>query len=104
MPDGHPPEAPTTPPPGLGPDVQSIIEWVQERWALLAGLAVLLLVVWLAWREPQSETGRYVLVKDNVPCQANDEGEARRWCYLVLDTQTGSLEERVRKTRPHGRR
>jgi len=37
-----------------------------------------------------------------VPCEARKENdEGRRWCYLVLDTQSGVIEERVRKVRPH---
>ena len=73
------------------------LAWIQERWILLAGLALFLLVVWFASGESRPN-GRYVLVKDDVPCEARkEEEEGRRWCYLVLDTQSGVIEERARK-------
>jgi hypothetical protein len=79
------------------------LAWLRERWVLVAGLAFLLLLVWwLSARAPRSENGRYVLVKDDVPCQSAADPDARRWCYLVLDTRTGKLEERVRKLRAGG--
>ena len=38
------------------------------------------------------------LVKDDIPCQMQREDEdGRKWCYVVLDTRSGKLEERVRK-------
>jgi hypothetical protein len=77
------------------------LAWIQERWVLIAGLALFLLVLWLASAEPRARAGRYLLVKDDVPCTVSDEGDGRRWCYVVLDTQTGELEERVRKLRRH---
>jgi hypothetical protein len=44
------------------------------------------------------ENGRYVLVKDDIPCETQREDEAgRRWCYLVLDIRSEKLEERARK-------
>jgi len=81
------------------------LAWIQERWVLIAGLVLFLLVVWLAsGGESQHENGRYVLVKDNVPCETVTAGESdARWCYLLLDTKAGRLEERVRKLRRPGR-
>jgi hypothetical protein len=70
--------------------------WIREHWALVAAIAFVLLFVWIASGEPHHENGRYVLVKDDVPCQTPD-ADGRRWCYVVLDTRTGKLEERVRK-------
>lgn len=86
-------------PGGLAPDTGDFFSWVQERWVVIAGVALLLLVVWLASGEQRSESGRYALVKDDVPCQSltGDEGDQRRWCYIVFDTRTGQIEERVRK-------
>jgi hypothetical protein len=81
-----------------------VLAWIQERWVLLAGLALFLLVVWFASAEPRRNNGRYVLVKDDVPCEARkDDEEARRWCYLVLDTESGVIEERARKVRARDR-
>jgi hypothetical protein len=82
------------------------LAWIQERWVLVVGLVLFLLVVWLAsGSEERDDNGRYVLVKDNVPCETvSSEGESDgRWCYLVLDTKTGRLEERVRRLRRVGR-
>ena len=74
--------------------------WVEERWVLIAGLALFLLVVWFASADPR-RNGRYLLVKDDVPCETRkDDDKSRRWCYLVLDTQTGAIEERARTVRP----
>jgi len=60
----------------------------------------LLLLFFLAWRfsgKPPEPNGRYVLVKDDIPCQVQpDDEDGRRWCYVVLDTRSGRLEERVR--------
>lgn len=83
-------------PRGTGADV---LAWAQERWRWIAAV---LLVVFLFWRfsgsSPEKEAGRFVLVKDDVPCQAQrDEDDGRRWCYVVMDTRTGKLEERVRR-------
>jgi len=48
-------------------------------------------------KDPE-ENGRYVLVKDDNPCETQREDEAgRHWCYLVLDIRSGKLEERARK-------
>ena len=61
----------------------------------------ILLVLFVMWRfsgKRPGENGRYVLVKDDIPCQAQrGDEDGRRWCYLVLDTRSGKLEERVRK-------
>lgn len=74
-----------------------VLTWVQYRWRWIL---VLLLVLFLTWRvsgERPKENGRYVLVKDDVPCQVQPENdEGRQWCYVVLDTRSGKLEERVR--------
>lgn len=86
---------------GVARDINSndVVAWAQERWVLIAGLALFLLVLWLASAEPR-KNGRYVLVKDDVPCEGRkDDDDGRRWCYLVLDTQTGTLEERARRVR-----
>jgi len=78
--------------------------WVREHWVAVAVAAFLLLFIWwLRSGKPLVENGRYVLVKDDVPCQNAGEAEARRWCYVVLDTRTGRLEERVRRFGEHGR-
>jgi hypothetical protein len=80
-----------------------LLAWLREHWALVTGLVFMLLLVWwLASGEPRSESGRYVLVKDDVPCQSLADADARRWCYVLLDTHTGKLEERVRKLRARG--
>jgi hypothetical protein len=72
--------------------------WAREHWRWLLAVA---LVVFLFWRfsgKRPDENGRYVLVKDDVPCQAQrGDDDGRRWCYVVLDTRSGRLEERVRK-------
>lgn len=87
---------------GLPSERGDAIEWMREHWTLLAGVAFLLILVWwLAGGEPRNDIGRYVLVKDDVPCQSAGEGDARRWCYLVLDTRSGRLEERLRKLKRH---
>lgn len=73
------------------------IAWIREHWALIAAVIGVLFVLWFASGEPHRENGRYVLVKDDVPCESNAEPGGRRWCYVVLDTRTGQLEQRVRK-------
>jgi hypothetical protein len=73
------------------------LAWIRDHWTLVGGLVLVLLVLWVASRESRRDTGRYVLVKDDVPCQSATESTGRRWCYIVLDTRTGKLEERVRK-------
>ncbi|MCC6849353.1 MAG: hypothetical protein IT294_12705 [Deltaproteobacteria bacterium] len=82
----------------VGPFVANdALAWVQQRWRWIL---VVLLVLFLTWRFPGSrpdENGRYVLVKDDVPCQIQpDDEDGRRWCYVVLDTRSGKLEERLR--------
>jgi len=100
LPDVRSQGATTAKPSGFASDPLDPLAWLRERWALVAGLAFLLLLVWwLASGKPHSENGRYVLVKDDVPCQSAADADARRWCYLLLDTRTGKLEERVRKFR-----
>jgi len=75
-----------------------IVAWVRERWRWIVAILVVLFVTWRFSGKRPDENGRYVMVKDDVPCQAQREDEAgRRWCYLVLDTRSGRLEERVRK-------
>jgi hypothetical protein len=89
----------SAPPGELG--LSDALAWVQERWVLIAGLALVLIVMWLASAEPR-KNGRYLLVKDDVPCEGRkDDEDGRRWCYLVLDTQSGVIEERARKVRAH---
>jgi hypothetical protein len=82
---------------------RDVLSWLRERWVLVAGLVLLLL--WLSSGRRAPENGRYVLVRDDVPCQSAVEGDERRWCYIVLDTRTGKMEERARKIgRKRGRR
>lgn len=82
-----------------------VLTWVQHRWRWIL---VLLLVLFLTWRvsgERPKENGRYLLVKDDIPCQVQPENdEGRRWCYIVLDTRSGKLEERVRRMEAPKRR
>ena len=73
------------------------LAWIREHWALVGAIVLLLLFVWVASGDTKRENGRYVLVKDDVPCQSAAETSGRRWCYVVLDTRTGKLEERVRR-------
>ena len=81
------------------------LAWMQARWRWIV---VVVLVFFVAWRfsgKRPEEIGRFTLVKDDVPCQIHrDEDDARRWCYIVLDTRTGKLEERVRKVGPTKRK
>jgi hypothetical protein len=75
-----------------------LVTWAQEHWRILAAVFLVLFLLWRFSGKRPEENGRYVLVKDDVPCQAQrDDDEGRRWCYLVLDTRSGRLEERVRK-------
>lgn len=78
------------------------VTWVREHWALIGGIVLVLLVLWVASGRSHRDLGRYVLVKDDVPCQSASESSVRRWCYVVLDTRTGKLEERTRKLGGHG--
>ncbi len=73
------------------------LSWIREHWAVVGAIVFVVLVLWVASGESHRESGRYVLVKDDVPCQSVGESNARRWCYVVLDTRTGKLEERTRK-------
>jgi hypothetical protein len=73
------------------------LAWIREHLGVVAAVIVVLLILWLASGESHRENGRYVLVKDDVPCQFAGDANGRRWCYVVLDTRTGKLEERVRK-------
>jgi hypothetical protein len=77
------------------------LSWIREHWALVGGIVFVLLVLWVASGESHRESGRYALVKDDVPCQSGGESSGRRWCYVVLDTRTGKLEERARKFGGH---
>ena len=75
-----------------------VIAWAQQRWRWILAVVVVLFVMWRVSGKRPDEVGRYVLVKDDIPCQFQREDEdGRRWCYLVLDTRSGKLEERVRK-------
>ena len=78
-----------------------LLAWIREHWALVGGVVFVLLVLWVTSGESHREAGRYTLVKDDVPCQSAAEANNRRWCYVVLDTRTGKLEERVRKLGGH---
>ncbi len=77
------------------------LTWIRDHWPLVGGLVLVLLVLWVASGESRRDTGRYMLVKDDIPCQSSTESSSRRWCYVVLDTRTGKLEERVRKLGGH---
>lgn len=97
MSDARMPGAPVT-------DPRDPLPWLRSHAGLVAGaLLAALFLWWLTSGKRESDTGRYVLVKDDVPCQAAAEAESRRWCYLVLDTRSGKLEERVRKIGSRGR-
>lgn len=79
-------------------DLGDALMWVRDHLWLVVGALVLVVLLWrLTAGNVREDNGRYVLVKDDVPCQSAGEGDARRWCYLLLDTQTGRLEERVRR-------
>ena len=75
-----------------------VVGWGREHWRAVAAVLLVLFLMWRFSGKRPEESGRYVLVKDDIPCQMQREDEAsRRWCYLVLDTRSGKLEERVRK-------
>jgi hypothetical protein len=75
-----------------------VVAWAQQRWRWIVAVLVVLFLMWRFSGKRPDENGRYVLVKDDVPCQAHrDSDDGRRWCYIVLDTRSGRLEERVRK-------
>jgi hypothetical protein len=74
------------------------VAWGRERWRWLLVVLLVLFALWRFSGERPEENGRYVLVKDDIPCQMQrEDDDGRRWCYLVLDTRSGKLEERVRK-------
>ena len=74
------------------------LAFVQQRWRWILAVLLVLFLMWRFSGKRPEENGRYVLVKDDVPCQVQrDEEDGRRWCYVVLDTRSGRLEERVRK-------
>lgn len=74
-----------------------VLAWGRQRWRWILVLALVLVLFWRFSGKRPEENGRYVLVKDDVPCQVQPEDEeGRRWCYVVLDTRSGQLEERVR--------
>ena len=72
------------------------LAFVQQRWRWILAVLLVLFLMWRFSGKRPEENGRYVLVKDDVPCQSS-EPSGRRWCYVVLDTRTGKLEERVRR-------
>jgi hypothetical protein len=79
-------------------DDGDVLDWLRARWRWIAALLLVLFLWWRFSGKPPEPNGRYVLVKDDVPCEAQrDDDDGRRWCYLVLDTRSGRLEERVRK-------
>ena len=74
------------------------LAFVQQRWRWILAVLLVLFLMWRFSGKRPEENGRYVLVKDDVPCQVQrDDEDGRRWCYVVLDTRSGKLEERVRK-------
>jgi hypothetical protein len=83
--------------PEANPSRADVVAWGQEHWRAIAAVLFVLFLMWRFSGKRPEENGRYVLVKDDVPCQMQREDEERRWCYLVLDTRSGRLEERVRK-------
>jgi hypothetical protein len=95
LPDPETSPAPSTPQP-----LEDALAWVREHWVAVA-IAALVLIAWLASGDDRNDNGRYLLVKDNVPCEIlrDKEDDGRRWCYVLLDTESGKLEERLRKLR-----
>ncbi len=78
--------------------LSDVAAWARQQWRWLLVVALVLFALWRFSGKRPEEAGRYVLVKDDIPCQLQREDEdGRRWCYLVLDTRSGKLEERVRK-------
>jgi hypothetical protein len=76
----------------------SVMAWARLRWRWLLVVALILFAIWRFSGKRPEEVGRYVLVKDDIPCQTQrPDDDGRKWCYLVLDTKSGRLEERVRK-------
>jgi hypothetical protein len=74
------------------------LAFVQQRWRWILAVLLVLFLMWRFSGKRPDENGRYVLVKDDVPCQVQrEDDDGRRWCYVVLDTRSGRLEERVRK-------
>lgn len=75
-----------------------VLIWAKQRWRWILVLSLLLLLMWrFAGGKQPEPSGRYVLVKDDVPCQVQSgDQDGRRWCYIVLDTRSGKLEERLR--------
>jgi hypothetical protein len=83
-------------------DDADMLDWLRARWRWIAALLFVLFLWWRFSGKPPEQNARYVLVKDDVPCEAQrDDEDGRRWCYLVLDTRSGRLEERVRKVGGH---
>jgi hypothetical protein len=81
------------------------LAFVHQRWRWILAVLLVLFLMWRFSGKPPEQNGRYVLVKDDVPCQVQREDEdGRRWCYVVLDTRSGRLEERVRKIGSHKRK
>jgi hypothetical protein len=72
-------------------------DWLRAHWRWVAAVLFVLFLWWRFSGKTPEQNGRYVLVKDDVPCEAQRDDDGRRWCYLVLDTRSGRLEERVRK-------
>jgi hypothetical protein len=83
--------------PEANPSRADVVAWAREHWRPIAAVLFVLFLLWRFSGKRPEENGRYVLVKDDVPCQMQREDDERRWCYLVLDTRSGRLEERVRK-------
>ena len=76
---------------------KDVVAWGQQRWRWILVLALVLFLSWRFSGKSVEEYGRYVLVKDDIPCQVQpDDEDGRRWCYIVIDTRSGRLEERVR--------
>lgn len=83
-------------------DDADVLEWMRARWRWIAAVLFVLFLWWRFSGKPPDQNGRYVLIKDDVPCEAQRaDDDGRRWCYLVLDTRSGRLEERARKVGGH---
>ena len=47
-----------------------VVAWGQERWRWIVAMLLVLFALWRFSGKRPGENGRYVLVKDDIPCQA----------------------------------